>query len=257
MLFIDKLHRPCTRCVVQVPKEKRRQLAAQGLHNITAEPGRLVVFQGSYISTYAVMLDNPREGSNARLVHSRNVCFNDVDYVMPRTQRQQHRHGSTVIDATAATTGFKEANEEICGSYAESKSAESTNHRPVPNRNEHFDNYFDTNDPNNQPWFTHAGTPAPRQRPSYNKLCSVMKEQAMACLVTEVINIEECMKILFTAVPRHEVNARLTQVLAAHSQNDMDWNKALSSPDQDKAITTLENEMESLQARFHTNRDAS
>ena len=113
--FAGKLHRPCTRCFVQVPKEKRRQLAVQGLHNIRAEPGRLVGFQGSYSSMYAVMLDNPREGSGDRLVHSRKVSFNDDDYVMPGTQQQQRRHGSAVIDAKAATAGFEEANEEVCG----------------------------------------------------------------------------------------------------------------------------------------------
>ena len=89
MPFIGNLHRPCTRCFVQVPKDKRRQLAAKGLHNITAEPARLVGFHGPYSSTYAVMLDNAREGANDRLVHNRNVSFNDDDYVMPRTQ--QHR----------------------------------------------------------------------------------------------------------------------------------------------------------------------
>ena len=253
--FIGKLHRPCTRCFVQVPREKRKQLAAQGLHNVTAEPGRLVGFHGPYSSTYAVMLDTPHEGSNDRLVHSRNVSFNDDDYIMPRAQRQQQRYGSTVIDAAAATAGSEEASEEICGSNAESEpagSAEPTEHRPVPNRDEHFDEYFDTKDPKNHPWFTHAGSPAQRPRPSYNKMCSVMKEQAMACLVTEALDIEECMKILFTAVPRHEVNTRLTQVLAAHSQTDMDWNKALSGPDRDKVITALENEMESLQATILT-----
>ena len=49
--FIGKLHRPCTKCFVQVPKSKRKQLAAQGLHNLRAEPGRFVGFQGPYSST--------------------------------------------------------------------------------------------------------------------------------------------------------------------------------------------------------------
>ena len=59
--------------------------------------------------------------------------------------------------------------------------------------------------------------------------------------MTEDIHIGECMKILLTAVPRHEVNSRLTRKLAAHSQNDMDWNQALAGPDRDKVVTALEN----------------
>jgi hypothetical protein len=59
---IAKLQRPCTRCFVQVPKSKRKQLAAQGLNNLRAEPGRFVGFHGPYSSTYAVMLDPQRYG---------------------------------------------------------------------------------------------------------------------------------------------------------------------------------------------------
>ena len=74
----------------------------------------------------------------------------------------------------------------------------------------------------------------------------------MACLVTEDIHIEECMKILLTAVPRHEVNSRLTRILAAHSRNDMDSNQALAGPDRDKVITALDNAMSFLQATILT-----
>ena len=39
---ITKLHRPFTRCFVQVPKSKRKQLASKGLHHMRAEPGRQI-----------------------------------------------------------------------------------------------------------------------------------------------------------------------------------------------------------------------
>ena len=45
---ILKLHRPCTCCFVQVQKSKRRQLAAQGLHNLRAESSRFIGFHAPY-----------------------------------------------------------------------------------------------------------------------------------------------------------------------------------------------------------------
>ena len=45
------------------------------------------------------------------------------------------------------------------------------------------DEYFDVNDPINQPWFTHEEPPKPSARPSYEKMCVAMKERAIACMV--------------------------------------------------------------------------
>ena len=52
--FITKMHRPCTRCFVQVPKAKRlRQLAAQGLHNTT---NRLALPSPRYLAVLCIGL---------------------------------------------------------------------------------------------------------------------------------------------------------------------------------------------------------
>ena len=248
--FIGKIHRPCTRCFVQVPKSKRKQLANRGLQNLRAEPGRLVGYHGPYSSTYAVMLDAQYSGQQDRLVHSRNVTFNDADYLIPQQGKKvTFNDHSTYLDARPAAP--EEAIAENCESEPEAP-------RPVPDRDEHFEEYFDANDPTNQPWFTHADSPQQRPRPSYHKMCNVMKEQAITCMVIdhstctdEKCNTalhKECMHVLSTANPRHSAFKNLAMVLAAHAHNDMDWGKALKSDDRDKVIAALYNEMESLQS---------
>ena len=256
--FIGKIHRPCTRCYVQVPKTKRRQLAVSGLHNVRAEPGRLVGFQGPYSSTYAVILDKQHSRQPERLVHSRNVSFDDNDFVMPRRPVPAERPRGHVDVQTRAAAGSEEAND----SCLDSEPAAAEGHYvPVPNRDEHFDtggDYYDLGDPENQPWFTHTSPPKARPRPAYHKMCLVMKEQAMAEMVMSVNGadsdkrFDEGAKILNAVEPRHETNRRLTQVLAAHAQNDMNWNEALASKDRDLAITALEKELESLTSTILT-----
>ena len=140
MPFIGRLHRPGTRCFVQVPKEKRRALAVHGLHNLRAEPGRLVGFHGPYSSTYAVMLDKLPGGVRDRLVHSRNVTFNDEDYVIPRQETQSSPRCPTTIDAASpkeASRGVEEIQNQSVSGPAESEQ----DHRPIPNRDAHFDDY--------------------------------------------------------------------------------------------------------------------
>ena len=73
---VSRLHRFRTACFVQVPKSKRRALAKKGLHNLRAEPGRVVGFQDMFSNTYAVILDSPPHP----LVHSINVTFDDSDF---------------------------------------------------------------------------------------------------------------------------------------------------------------------------------
>jgi site-specific DNA-cytosine methylase len=85
---IAKLHMFWTRCYVTVPKSKRKQLAARGLHNVRAEPGRLVGWQGLFSSTYAVLLDAQYEGQQDRLVHSIDVTFNDADFIQAEGERK-------------------------------------------------------------------------------------------------------------------------------------------------------------------------
>ena len=86
----------------------------------------------------------------------------------------------------------------------------------------------------------------------------MMKEHALALIVTsahedgDAKQYADLCRVLHTNEPRHEDNRRLSQVLAAHSQNDMDWSKALSSDDRDKVIMALEKEMESLTSTILT-----
>ena len=236
--FIGKLHRPCTRCYVQVPKSKRRQLAAQGLQNLRAEPGRFIGFQGPYSSTYAVMLDKQRPHQPDRLVHSRNVSFNDDDFIMPKRTAAPDRPSTIDIEAYWPAAGPEEAEESI---NPEPPAA----YNPVPDGND----YFDLDNPDNQPWFTHVSEPKARPRPSYEKMCVLMKERAKVNMVMDTdreTDYTECMKILNTSNPRHCDHRELSQVMAAHSQNDMNWDKVLAGDDRDLAIAALEKEMESL-----------
>lgn len=57
----------------------------------------------------------------------------------------------------------------------------------------------------------------------------------------------ECMHILTTLQPRYSTYTEVSCVLAAHSQNAMDWKLALQGPDRDRVVTALENELSSLQ----------
>jgi hypothetical protein len=261
MPFIGKIHRPRTRCFVQVPKSKRLALAKKGTHNLRAEPGRLVGYQGPYSSTYVVMLDltGKRCGERDRLVHSRNVSFNDNDFIMPPPAVQRAPATAQVeLQATTATPEEAERTKSNKTGATEVDDTERVNeYRPVPNRNENFDEYFDKGDPANHPWFTHASPPREGPRPSYNKMCAVMKEQAMVGTITthsseRMSTYADCLRVLNTVTPRHEVHTRCARILAAHSQSDMDWSKAFAGPDRNKAIQALENEIESLKSTILT-----
>ena len=254
--YIGKIHRPFTRCYVQVPKSKRKSLAAQGLHNLRAEPARLVGFQGPYSSTYAVILDKRLLSSSDRLVHSRNVSFDDSDYVFERgSPAVVQRNESIPVEVRPALS--EEADTLVDDSDRFSESAVSQTcelFHPQPDRDE----FFDLDDPDNQPWFTHAEPPAARPRPSYHKMCAVMKQQAIASIVMTAQDINddrhyrECLRIIEKSIPRHETYNSMAYVMAAHAQNDMNWAEALASDDRDLVIEALENEMESLKSTILT-----
>ena len=169
---IIKLHRPFTKCFVQVPKSKRKQLASKGLHHIRAEPGRFVGFHSPYSSTYAVMLDPQYKGQQDRLVHSINVTFDDNDCTIGKQpQAPSQLPASPEIDARYHGASAEEANDE-CHDEQSSSSQNplySQLNTPVPDRDEHFD----TGDPSDQAWFMHpgctmhdAGPTGSRPRPS-------------------------------------------------------------------------------------------
>ena len=256
MPFIGKIHRPCTRCFVQVPKAKRKELAAKGLHNLRAEPGRLVGFHGPYSSTYAVILDKQHKGQQERLVHSRNVSFNDDDHVIPRkgdpTPSNDHGIG---IQARPAV-GSEEAHDSASFDAYQEPAPDGSGQSVMQEQNQSFmpmpEEFFDLDDPANETWFTHAAPPESRPRPSYHGMCDAVKEQAVGSMVMSVhedfedSNYTECMRVLHTMNPRHETFNKLAYVLAAQTQTDMDWNKALESEDRDLVIQSLEKEMESL-----------
>ena len=242
--FIGNLHRPATKCFVQVPKSKRKKLAAQGLHNLRAEPGRFVGFHGPYSTTYAVMLDSK---GRDRLVHSRSVTFSDDDCIMASKQAPQQ--GGHRVDMEATPAAPEEASTTEIREEFNPIREQAAKQAPAPNQ----EDYFDLDDPSNQPWFTHADDPKPRPRPSYNKMCAVMKERAIVNMVLTINETfdapthQECMKILTTANPRHETHTKMAHVLAAHSMNDLNWSEVLASENRDKAIAALEDELESLQ----------
>ena len=76
---IAKMHVFYIECFVGVPRSKRKSLAAKGLHNTRAEPGRFIGFHSIFSSTYAVMLDKVAHGVD-RCVHSINVTFDDSNF---------------------------------------------------------------------------------------------------------------------------------------------------------------------------------
>ena len=247
--FIGKIHRPCTRCFVQVPKTKRKALASRGLHNLRAEPGRLVGFQGPYSSTYAVLLDKQHSRQTDRIVHSRNVSFNDADYVFPVSSPAPEEQHAPIGVELQMPAGSEEADTDMIN--PEPAEAEAADNNPLFSPKA-AGTYFDLDDPDNQDWFTHAEPPKARPRPSYSKMCAIMKEQAITSLVMSVNDQDgteectQCMQILNTAQPRHCSFNQLSYVMAAQAQNDMDWGGALESNDRDLAIAALEKEMESL-----------
>ena len=213
------------------------------------------------------MLDPQYKGQQDRLVHSINVTFDDNDCTIGKQpQAPSQLPASPEIDARYHGASAEEANDE-CHDEQSSSSQNplySQLNTPVPDRDEHFD----TDDPSDQAWFMHpgctmhdAGPTGSRPRPSYNKMCALLKEQAMCNLVMATVidasandakHFNECMKILTVALPRHQTNTRIAHVLATHAQKDMDWQLALKGPDRDKAIAALEAEMTSLQSTILT-----
>ena len=273
---IDKIHRPCTKCFVNVPKTKRAQLAKRGMQNIRAEPGRLVGFHGPYSSTYAVILEPQYKGQQERLVHSINVTFDDTDFVIGRAPADKAAPRPDTQFDRFLHHSFKEANNGTNDNHLHPQTPEQSQNplydmqnmriqqmqpfvsipplptMPTQNTTDGQNEYFDLEDPNNQPWFTHDGTPQARDRPSYHHMCTVMKEKAMCNMVMTKQNKTdpslhvETMRILTTAIPQHEVFTRMAHILAVHAQKDMDWKTTLQGPDRDKAINALEAEISSL-----------
>ena len=221
---ITKLHRPFTRCFVQIPKSKRKQLASKGIHHMRARPGRSVGFHSPYASTYAVMLDPQYKGQQDRMVHSINVTFDDADFTIDELpQAPSQPPASPEIDARYPRAPAEEANDE-CHDEDQSSSQNplySQLGTPIPNRDE----YYEWDESSSTPWFTHAAeSTGSRPRPSYNKMCVVLKEQAMCNIImaTKSQHFDECMKILTVALPRHQTNTRIAHVLALHAQKDID-----------------------------------
>ena len=155
-------------------------------------------------------------------------------------------NAGTAVASEEAETGQSISN-PLCGDPEATADREEDDHE-----------YFDFDRPENQRWFTHIDAPQPRPRPTYSKMCMTMKREAIIHMVMNVhkefddSNYTECAKILNTSTPRHEDHRMLAQILAAHSQNDMDWDKALASDDRNKVIEALEKEMESLTSTILT-----
>ena len=248
-------------------KSKRKQLAAQGLHNLRAEPGRFVGFHGPYSSTYAVMLDPQRYGQQDRLVHSINVTFDDDDYIVgappgraatpaaydtvpqPGAQAEEAQRGPSNPPLQAIDNRCRN---RLCAlnRYHQCQTSRTVHYivSQAQQRHRHQE-YFDLDDPNTQTWFTHEGSPQPRPRPTYTY---AIRKQAMCNMIMSDCNstdadYAECMHILTTLQPRYSTYTEMSCVLAAHSQKDMDWKLALQGPDRDRVITALESELSSLQ----------
>ena len=85
-----------------------------------------------------------------------------------------------------------------------------------------------------------------------------MNQQALASIVMSAQDINsdkhysECPRVIGKSIPRHEKYNFMAYAMTAHSQNDMNWTKALASDDRDLVIEALENEMESLKSTILT-----
>ena len=152
------------------------------------------------------------------------------------------RHNAIDIEAYWPAADAEEAETLMSPESA----ATQSRYAPVPND----DDVFDFDDSNDQLWFTHASPLKARSRPSYEKMCVVMKEKAKINIVMGMYDgkgdYSECMKILNAAGPRHCDHKEVSQIMAAQSQNDLNWNQVLAGENRDLAIEALEKEMESL-----------
>ena len=173
------------------------------MQNIRAEPGRLVGFHGPYSSTYAVILEPQYKGQQERLVHSINVTFDDTDFVIGRAPADKAAPRPDTQFDRFLHHSFKEANGNNDNHLHPQTPNQSQNPlydmriqqmqpfvsipplppMPAQNTTDGQNEYFDLEDPDNQPWFTHDGTPQARDRPNYHHMCTVMKERAMCNMV--------------------------------------------------------------------------
>ena len=88
------------------------------------------------------MLDRRLSSSNDRLIHSRNVSFDDNDYIIPRgLPAAVHRDGSIHVDVKPAFSEeaeFVEFTDETNG-FSESAVSETCKlYHPQPDRDEFF-----------------------------------------------------------------------------------------------------------------------
>ena len=273
---IARLHRFYTRCYVTVPKAKRKQLAKKGLHNVRAEPGRLLGFHGPFSSTYAVMLDGPGE----RLVHSIDVTFDDSDFTVstgPDAPPASHHLDLSMggVREEAKDEHKAQAASGATGVMDAPSASGSPNWMDAPVDVEHLlaespAQYFD---PDDDAWKTHAGQPQPRPRPSYsfavhdcfdqqltdesevlesqglNQL-SHQNQHVLTCMLDMNAQQTEAFDACLMVLNENSANWTTYQnsclLLALHAQKDMSWKEILKSDQADQAIAALERELESL-----------
>ena len=235
---VAKMHVFFTRAFVAVPKSKRKALAARGLHNTRAEPGRFIGFHSPLSSTYAVMLDQVGHSVD-RCVHSINVTFDDTDFRIPR---QVYGPGGepVFVPVPAAMpqqpSGPVEAHSEednpLYGQLAPDPVQMPQPYVSIPplpampaapsNPAEEFVLNGD-------------GEPQLRPRPSYHGMCHLVLRDS--CDVHSVIQ-----------EPPNDITGltNLCFALAEQKQKDMSWDLALKGPLRERAIEALYKEFDSL-----------
>ena len=129
------------------------------------------------------MLNPQYKGQHVRLVHSINVTFDDEDSTIDELpQAPPQLLAPPEIDGRYPGAPAEEANDE-CHDEDQASSQNPLYNQlgtPIPDRDE----YFDLDEPSNQPWFTHVAEPdGSRPRQPYNQMCAVLKAQAMCNIV--------------------------------------------------------------------------
>ena len=191
-------------------------------------------------------------------MHSRDVTFNDADFVSRAVAGTKPVSGTVLLPggdhAAAASVQHEEAIQGLTGGSPQTPQTPSRIEAPVATDTPD-QQYFDSDD---DAWKL-GGTPQPRPRPSYQGMHVTESAKVFIGKVNQSISMKDNQRATallqealtsFTQKGQIDYGSIINAcyMLAQASTKDMNWAQALRSEDKDAVIEALSSEMDSLEA---------
>ena len=206
------------------------------------------------------------------MVNSINIVVDDSDYVFRRSLSAQISGGAQLPNGHVVTVTHAQDAEMNASAISNSSAADEVNQRKmllqkygfgspgvqIENNGlfELFDQledqqqeYFDLDDPDNQRWMTHRGSPQPRPRPNYT--FTATDRSAFLQKIERSIqrDDDETFQVLCASYSSSNDTTAYVMIateLALNAMKDLPWKEVLKGPDAEKAIAALNAEKESM-----------